>query len=211
MKFHFFSFLFLIVLTTAIQAQDDWTKRDQWQNVDGIFQAMELKPGSVAADIGCQDGYLTLKMAARVDSSGKIFAVDIDKDALDKLKKNLQKNSVHNVVSILSKEDNPMLPACELDAAVIVNAYHEMTEYKSMLTHIKNALKPGGRLVIVEPITERLRKASRKEQTDSHRIASSLVKKDLEEAGFQIDTLIEPFVQRVSRNDEMWLIVGIKK
>lgn len=207
----FLDFLLFLILAVTLRAQDDWSKRDQWQNVEGIFQAMNLNPGSVAADIGCQDGYLTLKMARRVGQEGTIYAVDIDQDALNNLRKNLKKDSIGNIMLIHSTADNPKLSGEILDAAVIVNAYHEMTEYKSMLLHIKNSLKPGGRLVIVEPITDRLRKASRKEQTDTHRIASSIVKKDLEDAGFQIDTVIEPFVQRVSRNDEMWLMVGIKK
>ncbi|MBX7151897.1 methyltransferase domain-containing protein [bacterium] len=203
--------LIQILLTVSSRAQDDWTKRDQWQNVEGIFRAMNLDSGSVAADIGCQDGYLTLKMAKQAGAAGTIYAVDIDQDALKDLKKNLKKDSVTNVTIIHSTTDNPMLPDGVLDAAVIVNAYHEMTEYVSMLAYIKKALKPGGRLVIVEPITDRLRKATRKEQTETHRIGSAFVKKDLENAGFRIDKIIEPFVQRVSRNDEMWLIVGIKE
>lgn len=198
--------VYSILISFEASAQnDDWTKRDEWQNVAGIFYAMEIDSASVVADVGCQEGYLTLRLAPRVS---RVFAVDIDDGALKKLRKNAV--GLPNVLTVLGDVDDPKLPSDTLDAAVIVNAYHEMTEYRSMLGHIYRALKPKGRLVIVEPISKSLRTAERSQQTKSHEIGLPFVKQDLLAAGFSIAGEKDPFVKREHRNDEMWILVAEK-
>ncbi len=195
--------LFAVV---SLSAQDaEWTKRDEWQNVPGIFYAMGIDSTSVVADIGCQEGYLTIRLASRVSH---VFSVDIDANALAKLRRRIGDST--RITTILGEVDDPKLPPDTLNAAVIVNAYHEMTEYKQMLRHIHRALKPKGRLVIAEPISQTLRSADRDRQTQSHRIGIAYVRKELQDAGFTIIGEKDPFVKREHRNDEMWIIVAEK-
>jgi SAM-dependent methyltransferase len=198
--------VYSILISFEASAQnDDWTKRDEWQNVAGIFYAMGIDSASIVADIGCQEGYLTLRLAPRV---ARVFAVDIDVDALRKLKNNA--SEFNNITTVHGDVDDPKLPSDTLDAAVIVNAYHEMTAYVPMLAHVYRALKPKGRLVIVEPISQSLRSAERSKQTKAHEIGIAYVRKDLLESGFTIIGEQDPFVKRDHRNDEMWIIVSEK-
>lgn len=190
-------------------AQNDrWARRDQWQNVAGIFEAMGIHEGSYVADVGARDGYLTVRLARTVGAAGRVYAVDIDADALRELQGHLADEDTSRVMLVHSVPDDPMLPEGVLDAVVVVNAYHEFEAYASMLAHIKAALKPGGRLVLVEPIAEDRRDDSRSRQASRHEIAIRYAQADLEEAGFEIIQAQDPFVERVQRNDEMWLLVG---
>ncbi len=201
-----------MIVATVAWAFDkhDWKKRDKWQNAPGIFKAMEIDAGSYVADIGAREGYLSVRLAKTVGDAGRVFAVDIDKDALKKLKKTAREMGLENIQTVHSKEDDPMLSENTLDAIVIVNSYHEFDEYESMLKHMKAALKKGGRLVLVEPISKRRRDSSRSTQESSHELGMNYARKDLEAAGFEIIKQRDPFVKRKSQNDEMWLLVGRK-
>ena len=153
--------LFIHVPTSCAQ-KTRWEKRDKWQDVPGIFEAMAVQPGSHVADIGAREGYLTVRLAEAVGPEGRVYAVDINANSLEKLRKNLAHEDTSRVALVHSEPDDPMLAEASLDAAVVVNSYHEFEAYEAMLKHIKVALKPGGRLVLVEPITDRRRDATRK-------------------------------------------------
>ncbi len=200
--------LFVLAPSSCTAQRDRWEKRDQWQNVSGIFEAMNVHPGSYVADVGARDGYLTVRLAEAVGTQGRVYAIDIDASALKKLKKNLADEDTSRVTLIHSLPDNPKLPEGLLDAVVVVNAYHEFDAYAAMLAHIKDALKPGGRLVLVEPISKRRRDASRKKQTSGHEIGLAYAQADLAAAGFEILDTRDPFIKRKQQNYEMWLLVG---
>ena len=205
----FFVGVLLMSLGASCVAQPDrWAERDTWQDVPGIVEAMAVAPGRIVADVGARDGYLTVRLAEVVGSSGQVYAVDIDADALRRLRGNLPDSLRDRVTTIHSEPDDPKLPACVLDAAVIVNAYHEFEAYEAMLHHLRAALKPGGRLVLVEPISDRRRDADRARQEASHEIALRYARADLEAAGFRIVEARDPFVARRHRGDAMWLLAA---
>ena len=201
--------LFIQVPTSCAQ-KTRWEKRDKWQNVPAIFEAMAVQPGSQVADIGARDGYLTIRLVEAVGMQGRVYAVDINAKSLETLRDNLAAEDTSRVVLVHSEPDDPMLAEASLDAAVVVNAYHEFEAYKAMLKHIKAALKPGGRLVLVEPITDRRRDATRKKQMSHHEIGINYARADLEDAGFEVLDAQDPFVERKDQSDKMWLIVGRK-
>jgi predicted methyltransferase len=87
-----------------------------------------------------------------------------------------------------------MLPRSAFDAVLISNAYHEMTEHQTMLAHIREALKPGGRLVVIESIDKTRRQSARAEQVKHHELSPELVESDLSAAGFQLVSRVEPLV-----------------
>jgi predicted methyltransferase len=86
----------------------------------------------------------------------------------------------------LGDYDDPKLPENSMDAVFVVDAYHEMTEYRSILEHIHKSLKPGGRILILEKLKDHAKDKSRKEQTNAHTLSTKYVKKELKEAGFTV-------------------------
>jgi ubiquinone/menaquinone biosynthesis C-methylase UbiE len=147
-------------------------------------------------------------MAPIVGETGHIFAVDIDASALEDLHKNLGNKQITNVTPVYSVPENPMLPSRVLDAVLIRNTYHEFTSPMSILGHVKRALKPGGRLVIAEPIDPDLKDESRERQAQSHDISMDYVRDDLKKAGFTIVRSEEHFSDG-HPGDQIWLIIAV--
>ena len=104
-------------------------RREQWQKVDDIFAAMAIRPGATVADIGAGDGFFTSRLARAVGPDGRVFAVDIDDKALERLRKRLEEDAIRNVTVVKGATDDPKLPERVLDSALIVNAYHEMDQH----------------------------------------------------------------------------------
>lgn len=167
-------------------SENDWKERDSWMNVADIFEVANIQYGSYVADIGCHEGYLSVHLAHKVGKGGRVYAVDVRKDRLDELKLNLENRALFNVEVIHGDYDNPKLPENKLDVVVIMDTYHEMTNYMSILSYAKKALKPGGRIVILEKLKSRINGKSRDEQTNAHSLGMRYVKQELKEAGFRL-------------------------
>src|SRR5713226_6852319 len=86
-------------------------ERDAWQKPDEVVKALELKNGDVVADIGAGTGYFARRFARAVAPDGKVYAVDIAADILGYLKERADKENLHNIVTVVSRADDPMLPA----------------------------------------------------------------------------------------------------
>ena len=194
-------FIALFFISTAACGQDSWRKPDE------LFDALQLKEDSWVADVGCREGYYTVRMS-QIVKSGWIFAVDINPNALRDLHDNLRENHIENVTPVYSVEDNPMLPRKTLDAALIRNTYHEFTQPMSMLKYIRQSLKKGGRLVIAEAISSDLQNTSRERQARSHEIAINFVKSDLTKAGFRILKETDPFTPNRGKR-HFWMLIAI--
>jgi len=213
--------LFLLFMTILVQAQDPWknvytesawAERDQWQRADEILKYLNLRTGSNVADVGCHEGYMTMKLSAVVGATGKVFAVDVEQSKLDKLNDHVAKRKITNVNIIKGDYDNPKLPVNALDAVIILDTYHEMDDHDKILQHIKAALKRGGRLILCEPIAEERRKSAREDQERRHELGMNFALADLQRAGFAIQKQQDPFADRSKeKGDKMWLIVAIKK
>ena len=138
--------------------------------------------------------------------------MDVSEEYLKKLRARLQQDNVTNIDVILGAIDDPRLPAGTFDAVLIYNAYHEMAANEAILQAIVTALKPGGRLVMAEPVHANLRSASRAEQIKQHEISDEFVAQELRSAGFQIlerrpDFLPFPMPGHIGG---FWLIVAAK-
>jgi len=182
----------------------DEGRREKWQKVDAIFAEMGVRPGAIVADVGAGDGFFTSRLARAVGANGRVFAVDIDDAAMERLRKRLQAEGIENVAIVKGTTDDPKLPERTLDAALIVNAYHEMEQHQSILAALRRALKPDGRLVIVEPVTPSRRGRPRADEVRSHEIDPEYVLQDARAAGFGVVGLKDPFTRR---EDEIhWLI-----
>jgi ubiquinone/menaquinone biosynthesis C-methylase UbiE len=169
-------------------------------------------------DIGAGNGFFTTRLARAVGSTGRVYAVDVNPVTLRELKAALGSDAA-NVELVRGEENDPKLPAGRLDAAVIVNAYHEFAEYQAMLRGIHAALKPGGRLVLVEPAPMRSGDTTRDAQAKRHSIAIAFVEADLKEAGFEIAARETTFTTRPAHRHQgsdapeapiEWLLVARK-
>lgn len=192
----------------ALLAQDrtaQESRREQWQKVQEIFAEMRIRPGATVADVGAGDGFFTSRLARAVGPDGRVFAVDIDDKALERLRKRLDVDGIRNVTVIKGAVDDPKLPAGVLDSALIINAYHEIDRHESVLVALRRALKPEGRLVIVEPIRDSRRGRPRADQARDHEIEPEFVLRDARAAGFHIVGLQDPFTVR--DRDLEWLLV----
>jgi len=152
--------------------------------------------------------FFTERIAKAVGESGRVFAVDRRCERPAPAPDRIRSSGLTNVETVQGAADDPKLPTGTLDGALIVNAYHEMVDYQPMLTHIRAALKPTGRLVIVEPTSESTRENTRESQTKQHQIAARFVQEEAVAAGFRVVSLDEPFAQRPSRDYEYMLVLS---
>jgi precorrin-6B methylase 2 len=130
----------------------DWLERpdrEQEERTDLLADALALKPTDVLADIGAGTGYFSFRLA-KLLPQGRILAVDIQPEMIDYLNANKRKNNAPNVEPILGTITNPKLPDNSVDVVLLVDAYHEFSHPREMLDAIVKALKPGGRVVLLE-------------------------------------------------------------
>ncbi|HWN99052.1 MAG TPA: methyltransferase domain-containing protein [Blastocatellia bacterium] len=168
-------------LNNSAQESERSRKRDQWQRPAEVFDALGVKDGHRVADIGCGFGYFTFRLAPRVGAEGKVYAVDIDKEAIDKVSQRKEREKLAQVEPILGESADPHLPN-DLDSVLIVDSYHEFREYDRTMQAVFRALKPGGRLVIIDgdgPAGKR-----RTEYHRLHTIPADLVREEVTRHGF---------------------------
>ena len=182
------------------------SRRERWQKVQEIFAEMRIRSGATVADVGAGDGFFTSRLARAVGPDGRVFAVDIDDKALERLRNRLNDDGLKNVTIVKGAADDPKLPAGVLDSALIVNAYHEIERHEPVLAALRRALKPEGRLVIVEPVRDSRRGRARADQVRDHEIDPEFVLRELRAAGFHIVGLQDPFTTR--DRDLEWLLVA---
>jgi ubiquinone/menaquinone biosynthesis C-methylase UbiE len=130
----------------------DWLERPNREieeRPDVLVGQMGLKPADIVADIGAGTGYFSFRMAVKVPQ-GKVLAVDIQPEMLALLEKTAKDRGITNVEPVLGTIADPKLPAGAVDVALMVDAYHEFDHPREMMEGIVSALKPGGRVVLVE-------------------------------------------------------------
>lgn len=194
----------------AQYAAEDWADRNLWMKVDKLLELAGIEVGDKVTDIGCHEGYLSFHLAAKVGKSGKVYSVDVQERRLETLRNHLKDRNVTNVSVILGDYDNPKLFENSLDAAIIMDTYHEMKEHEKILFHVKNALKPNGRILILEKLKEDKRGKNRDEQTRAHTLSPKYVKRELKSAGFSIVQEITDFGYWKNEADKtMWILVGV--
>ena len=150
---------------------------------DLTVQKLELEPDDVVADIGAGSGYFSFRMAQQVPE-GKVYAVDIQPEMLDAVASTKEKRNITNVETVLGREDNPNLPPASIDLALMVDAYHEFAYPREMMEGIVTALKPGGRVVLLEYRQENPMIMIK----PLHKMTQKQVKKELKAVGLKWQT-----------------------
>lgn len=130
----------------------DWLERDERERdeaPDELVRELGLSPTDVVADIGAGTGYFTFRLSPLVPD-GTVLAVDIQEEMLDVIRERMERGRVDNVIPVMGTVDDPRLPAGEVDLVLMVDAYHEFSHPLEMMRGILRALRPGGRVVLIE-------------------------------------------------------------
>lgn len=172
----------------------DWLERSEREleeEPDKALDALGSLAGLTVADLGAGSGYFTVRLAARAGPKGRVYATDLQPEMLKMLASRLARENVRNVTLVQGAVDDPKLPPSTIDLVLMVDVYHEFSEPQKMLRGIRAALKPGGRLVLLE---------YRKEDPDvpirfEHKMSVAEAKTELEAEGFTL-TKVDPRLPR---------------
>jgi predicted methyltransferase len=124
--------------------------RDERLQVNRVMDLLGITPGKNVADIGAGSGWFTVRAAKRVGDSGLVYAVDINPEATRYIDKRAEKEQLHNVKTILSKPDNPLLPAASVDAVLLLKTYHEVAHPITLLRNLRASLRPGAKVGVID-------------------------------------------------------------
>ncbi len=168
----------------------DWLFRDSREaeeQPERMLDALKIKPGDTVADVGAGAGYTSIRLARRVGPTGTVLATDVQPEMLAMLQANARTAGAKNIQAIRATQADPKLPEAKADLALMVDVYHEASDPEALLVGLKKALKPGGRLVLVEFRGEDPEVPIKPE----HKMTLAQVKKELEPQGFRFLESIE--------------------
>lgn len=128
----------------------DRPEREQEERPGVVIDALELRAGEVVVDLGAGSGYFTFRMASRVGKTGRVLAVEIQDEMLKTIRQRAAALKATNVEEVKGSQTDPKLPAGGVDLVLMVDVYHELAYPFEVMTKVRHALKPGGRVVFVE-------------------------------------------------------------
>jgi ubiquinone/menaquinone biosynthesis C-methylase UbiE len=168
----------------------DWLVRDtreQEEQPEAMLDALKIKPGSTVADVGAGVGYTSLRLSERVGPDGVVLATDLQPQMIQMLRANIKQAGARNIKPILCTQEDTKLPDAEVDLILLVDVYHECSNPEAVLKGWRKALKPDGRLVLVE---------FRGEDPDvpikpEHKMTLAQVRKEIEPKGFVFKESLE--------------------
>ena len=167
-----------------------WLERPERESEEApsrAVEALELAPGMVVADIGAGSGYYTVRMANKVGPTGKVFATDIQVGMLSLLMRRVNSEGIKNVVPVQGAVDDPRLAPASIDLALMVDVYHELAAPQVFVRKLRDALKPDGRLVLIEFRKEDPRVPIQ----EAHKMSVEQVRQELGADGYAIDKVID--------------------
>jgi len=157
----------------------DDPKRDAWQKPHEVIQALALKPDAVIADIGSGTGYFSVRFA-NMTPKGRVYGVDTEPDMVKYLSERAKREGLKNITAVQAKPDDPRLPE-KMDLIILVDVYHHVGDRERYFRQLRNSLKPGGRLAVID-----FRMDAPEGPPRSARIAPDRVKAELKRAGYAL-------------------------
>src|SRR5437764_2971842 len=124
--------------------------RDRLGEAEQVMALAGIRPGMSVADVGAGEGYYTVRLARVVGPRGRVMAEDIVPEVRDQLSDRVQRERLDNVAVKLGAPDDPMLPPSSFDRLFLVHMYHEVQSPYAFLWHLREGVKPGGLVVVVE-------------------------------------------------------------
>ncbi len=128
----------------------DRPEREQEERPAEVIDALALHPGDVVADLGAGSGYFTFRIAPKVGKTGRVLAVEIQDEMIETLHRRMTAQKISNVEILKGTESDPHLLANSVDVVLMVDVYHELAYPFEVMTAVRKALRPGGRVVFVE-------------------------------------------------------------
>jgi SAM-dependent methyltransferase len=155
-------------------------QRDRVNEAQQVMDMARIEPGMTVADIGAGEGYYTVRLAERVGSEGRVVAQDIDAEALRLLGLRIERERLDNVSILRGEADDPRLPKSSFDRVFLVHMYHEVTEPYAFLWRLRNSMRKGGKVIVVE--TDR--------PTDRHGIPPTLLFCEFKAVGYKLGAFV---------------------
>jgi ubiquinone/menaquinone biosynthesis C-methylase UbiE len=155
-------------------------ERDSVNEAKTVMDLADIEKGTTVADIGAGEGYYTVRLAARVGKKGRVLAQDIDEGALHRLGERVERERLDNVSIKLGAPDDPRLPVASFDRIFLVHMYHEVAEPYAFLWRLRPALRPNGRVIVVD--VDR--------PTDRHGIPPALLFCEFGAVGFRLTQFV---------------------
>jgi ubiquinone/menaquinone biosynthesis C-methylase UbiE len=154
----------------------DAAGREDRLQINRVMDILGIAPGKAVADIGAGSGWFTVRAARRVGASGLVYAIDINPEAIAYVGERARKEQLQNVKTILSKADNPLLPASSVDAVLLLKTYHEVAQPVTLLENLRAALRPGARVGVID----------RQGNGEDHGVGRGIVIGEAKQAGYKL-------------------------
>ena len=162
-------------------------QRDKEERPEQLLSALQIRPGATVADIGSGTGYFTWRLAQHVGRQGKVYAVDVQQSMLDLTKAAVAAHKLSNVEYVLATDSSPRLPERSVDFVFIAYAYHEFGDPDAVMAAIRRALKPGGRVLVLEYAKE----SNIAPASPLHKMSFEEIRREIQPMGFVIDQLLD--------------------
>ncbi|HEY5175385.1 MAG TPA: methyltransferase domain-containing protein [Terriglobales bacterium] len=150
--------------------------RDEKLHINRVMDILSIGPGKTVADIGAGSGWFTVRAAKRVTESGVVYAVDINPEAVRHIADRAKQEHLRNVKTVLSKADNPELPANTIDSVLLLKTYHEVANPIVLLRNLRTSLRPNARVGIID----------RDGNGEDHGVQKEVVLREAEQAGYRL-------------------------
>jgi SAM-dependent methyltransferase len=150
--------------------------RENRLQINRVMDLLGIAQGKAVADIGAGSGWFTVRAAKRVGESGEVYAIDINPEAIQYIGARTKKEQLPNVKTILSKPDDPLIPANSVDAVLMLKTYHEVAHPVTLLRNLRPALHDGAKLGIID----------RNGNGEDHGIGKDVVIREAKEAGYTL-------------------------
>ena len=171
--------------------------RDEKLQINRVMDLLEISPGKIVADIGAGSGWFTVRAARRVTATGTVYAVDINPEATRYIDARVQKEGLHNVTTVLSKNDDPSLPT-KVDSVLLLKTYHEVEKPVVLLQNLRASLRPGARIGIID----------RNGNGTDHGVSRDIVVREASQAGY---VLLSQYDFVKGDNMDYFLIFAVKQ
>ncbi len=166
----------------------DRPEREKSQKPRELIAAIGVNKSDIIADIGSGPGFMLPYFLEAIGPGGKIYAEDIQQDFLDKIEEKKRENNWQNIETILGDQKDPKLPAGQIDLAFILDAFHHFSYPVETMRNVRSALKPDGRLVMIDFYRSREHPTRGKEWRESHiRLDRDGFAAEIASAGFKLE------------------------
>jgi predicted methyltransferase len=153
-------------------------RRDSWQKPDEVIRALDLKSGQVVVDIGAGDGYFTRRLARALAPQGKVIGLEIKSNLVEEMASDAKRLGLANYEARLVTTDDPKLEPASTDLIFLCDTYHHIASRVAYFKKVGQALRPGGRLVILDMV--------RTSRNTDHSIVKEEVVDELKQAGYRL-------------------------